>query len=279
MKKKRLILFLALLMAFSCALTSAFADKITYDHVDVRCTGEISVKTGETTEKAALTIKSVKVFVDGVELKMSGPKKTESKAYPLEFQSARRLGIAESAKIKVTCAFEYTLKGKTVSDTGTFSFTAADSNCEGSPKGIDLTITASHIECVICTPTPAPIETPTPAPIETPTPAPIETPTPAPIETPTPAPIETPTPAPIETPTPAPVETPTPAPIETPTPAPVNTPTPTPTATPRATISPDTPRMGDTPDLWTSIFVLLGVCAVVSVIMTLVNRFGGKERR
>ena len=292
MKRRVITGAIALLLAWMPVFGAAMADEVTtYDHIDVRAAGKVVITTkttdegtGETSTKRetiAIEVSNITVKVDGKKVPLGKKTISESTKYPYEYQSVRRMKIPANASILVTCEFTFPYNGKEEEAKGEFSFKPKDTNCEGRPIGIDLTITAEKLKSVIieavATPTPIPTtptpiaETPTPiaatpTPIaETPTPI-AETPTPiaatpTPIaETPTPiaatpTPItETPTPiAATPTPTPvAPTPTPTPTPVAaTPTPTPV-APTPTPTPTPIApTPTPTpTPRITPYPTYW-----------------------------
>lgn len=193
--KRKLILICTLVLLMSLCLTTAMADGRptpppkttplpTYDHVDVRVDGSMQLTLDGVMNSYPLTVTRVQVFVDQSELTMSGPVKSESKLYPLEFQSDRKLSIAAGAVITVSCDFSYQVSAEDVrTGSGNFIFTAEQTNCESQKKGIDVTIVAERSETTI---TPSP--TPSPTPEVTPAPPAAQDPTPTPVLTPTPTP-------------------------------------------------------------------------------------------
>lgn len=264
MKRKRIAYFVLLMTALCLCFGSALAkEEVYYGHVDVRSAGSVilTVHTRNPSDQSVVVskqtipveIKNIKVAADGVEIQMSGQRASESAAYPMEYQSLQRdLRLVESAQIDVTCTFGFVFNGETKQVTGTYHFKPADSNCEGTPKGVDLTITAEKIQEAMLEVLP----TPTPMPKQTPDPASCKISTPVPTVTPTVAPTVTPTPVPTVTPVP------------TATPQCTVTPKPTPTATPTDNV----PATGDYTDMWTVIFVVLGVCAIAGIVLVSVKR-------
>ncbi|MDO4572906.1 MAG: hypothetical protein Q4C13_06015, partial [Clostridia bacterium] len=124
-----------------------------YDHVDVRTTGSITLTVDNVEKVYELTVTGVRVFVGETELSMSGPTRSESRTYPYEFQSARRLSIARGSKIKVICDFQYTVDGKLRKESGEFAFVTSDTTCESDRrKGVDLVITAEDIDEFVSNP-------------------------------------------------------------------------------------------------------------------------------
>ena len=255
-----------------------------YGHIDVRAAGQVTFVTNtidpateqtvQTTQTVNVDITNVQVTCDGTKISMSKLKRSESSAYPFEYQSIKRnMEVPSTASIVVTCAFRTTVDGVTEETTGSFTFRPADTNCQGTPKGIDLTVTAEKIRAVVIptfTPTPVPDGTPTPVPDDTPTPVPDDTPTPVPDDTPTPVPDGTPTPVPDDTPTLVPDGTPTPISADAPTPVWSNTPA------PQTTLD-DVPQTGDGSELVTAFAVGIGVLCIAGLALLYVLKVHKKN--